>query len=131
MKVSVAAVGGIVLTVALALGLAVAWRAEAAEHLEATVTGSNTCLGCSLKTDFCAGAQCSIYGHKHSLRVTKAVAGGREVPEMNGWVLHYLETDMSQDLINKHHGENLTVTGRVYPNERVLEAVSFDKAAEK
>ena len=94
--------------------------------IEATVTGSNFCLGCSLKKDLGAGAQCSIYGHKHSLKVTKAVAAGKELPEMNGWVLHYLETDKSQDLINKHHGENLTVTGRIYPNERVLEVASIE-----
>lgn len=137
---------GTVAAVALALGLAVAWRVQAAEHptehpappaksekvalakpFEATVTGSNFCLGCALKKQFEAGSQCSIYGHKHSLRVTKAVADGKDVPQMNGWVLHYLETDKSQDLINKRHGENLTVTGKVYPNERVLEVASVEK----
>ncbi len=100
-----------------------------AKTIGATVTGQNFCLGCALKKEFGAGAQCSIFGHKHSLRVIKATANGKELPDMQGWVLHYLQTQKSQDLIHKHHGENLSVTGTIYPAERVLEVTSFKVVA--
>ena len=95
-----------------------------AEPIEVTVTGKNICLGCTLKKEKGAKAQCSVYGHKHVLKVTKAVAGGQEMPAMRGWVLHYLETKASEDLIHKHHGATLTVSGKVYTAERVFEVKS-------
>ena len=141
-KISIAAIG-MAAMVALMVGLVFGQdhpqaargcgrtgKVALAKPVAATVTGQNFCLGCSLKKEHGAGAQCSIYGHKHALRVTKAVAGNKELPEMRGWVLHYLGTEKSQDLINKGHGENLTVIGKVYPNERVLEVTSYKKAAE-
>lgn len=97
-----------------------------ASSIEVTVTGQNICLGCSLKTEKGAGAQCSVYGHKHALRVDSASAGERDLPAMAGWVLHYLETAKSEELINGHHDEGLTIVGTVYPNERVLEVVSVE-----
>jgi thioredoxin-related protein len=99
------------------------------KSIKANLTGQNFCLGCALKKKLGAGAQCSTFGHKHSLRVTKATANGKELPGMQGWVLYYLETQKSQDLIHKQHGENLSVTGTVYPVERVLEVTSFKKVA--
>ena len=96
--------------------------AKQAAVTEATVTGSNICLGCSLKKQKGAAAQCSIFGHKHGLKITKAVGpDGKDLPEMRGWVLHYLETEHSQDLITEHRGETLIITGKVYPLERMLE----------
>ncbi len=96
----------------------------AGKSIEVTVKGENICLGCALKKEKGAGAQCSIYGHKHVLRVSSATAAGEELTAMNGWVLHYLETQTSEDLIKNHHGESLTIIGKVYPNERVLEVAS-------
>lgn len=96
----------------------------AAKSIEVTVKGQNICLGCMLKKEKDAGAQCSIYGHKHVLRVANATAAGKNLTAMNGWVLHYLETQASEDLIKKHHGESLTIVGKVYPDERVLEVAS-------
>jgi thiol-disulfide isomerase/thioredoxin len=98
-----------------------------ARVIEATVTGRNFCLGCTLKKECGAAAQCSLYGHTHSLRVTQAVADGKELPEMKGWVLHYLATDKSQDLLHKIHDGTWTVTGKVYPHERVLEVISYEE----
>lgn len=96
-----------------------------AKSVEATVKGENICLGCTLKKEKGAGAQCSIYGHKHVLKVAGAEAAGKDLTDMNGWVLHYLETQASESLIKEHHGESLTIVGKVYPDERVLEVVSF------
>ena len=92
----------------------------------ATVAGTNVCVGCSLKKEKGAGAQCKVYGHKHSLKVSKATDNdGNELSDMTGWLLFYLETDKSTELINGHHKEELVIEGKVYPDERVLEVISF------
>ena len=92
----------------------------------ATVSGTNVCVGCSLKKEKGAGAQCKVYGHKHSLKVSKATdKDGNELSDMNGWLLFYLETNKSTELINGHHKEELVIEGKVYPDERVLEVISF------
>jgi hypothetical protein len=89
--------------------------------IEATVTGENFCLGCTLKAELGAAAQCSKYGHRHALKVTSATAAGKEVPELTGWVLHYLDTDNGQPYIKEHHEKTLTLKGKVYSAVRVLE----------
>lgn len=96
--------------------------------VEATVTGRNHCIGCALKAKG-AAAQCSVYGHRHVLEVTKAVgADGKPLAGAENWVLHYLENDQSKDLVKGRHGEVLEIKGKVYPRERVLEVTSFKKA---
>ena len=98
--------------------------------IKATVEGRNFCVGCALKSKQGAGAQCNALGHKHAFKVTRVVgADGKEMADMGGWVLHYLDTDKSQELLTKHHGEKLTIVGIIYPQERVLEVTSFDKSA--
>jgi hypothetical protein len=99
-----------------------------ARVVEATVVGENFCLGCSLKKEKGAAAQCSKYGHRHALKVTDATAAGKKLPEMKGWILHYLETDNAQAVIKGHHNETLTLKGKVYPEERVFEAYKSDEA---
>ncbi|GAB4322585.1 MAG: hypothetical protein Kow0074_14280 [Candidatus Zixiibacteriota bacterium] len=91
------------------------------EAIEATLVGQNICLGCTLKKDKGAAAQCSKYGHRHVLKVTSATVDGTARPAMTGWVLHYLDTDAAQPAINEHHEETLTITGKVYSKERTLE----------
>ena len=98
----------------------------AAAVTEASVTGENFCLGCSLKTSKGAAAQCSKYGHQHALKVTAATVDGKDRPEMTGWVLHYLDTDNAQPVIKEHHSETVTVTGKVYAEERVLEVAKLE-----
>jgi len=98
-----------------------------AAAVKVTLTGTNFCLGCALKKEKGAGAQCSTFGHKHALDVINAVdEDGKELPGLRGWVLHYLETEKSQELITNHHGETLTINGSVYPLERVLEMDSYE-----
>lgn len=111
-------------------GMTVAGWAFAHESIEAIVAGENICVGCTLKKEQGAGAQCGIYGHKHALLVTDATVGGKNIPDMKGWVLHYLETQKSENLIKQHHGENLTITGKVYPDEHVLEVTSFTSTSQ-
>ena len=105
---------------------AVAAEKDQPAVVQASVEGKNFCLGCALKKEKGAKAQCSLYGHKHALKVSKAVSeDGKELTEMKGWVLHYLETEKSEHLIKEHHGEKLTIKGKIYPLERVIEVDSF------
>lgn len=117
------------LAAALIVGLSTAYGKERAavekkEGAPIVVTGDNVCLGCSLKTEQGAAAQCSVYGHTHALRVEKATVDGKAAPELKGKVLHYLPTSISEKLIKEHHGEKLTLTGKVYTDAQVLEVSS-------
>lgn len=107
-----------------------ATTASATTVAEATVTGENFCLGCALKKDKGAAAQCSKYGHKHALKVTSATVDGKEHPEMTGWVLHYLDTDNAQPLIKEHHQETVKLTGKVYADERTFEVTKLEDSKE-
>ena len=94
--------------------------------IHASVEGNNFCLGCALKKREGAAAMCSVYGHRHSLRVARAIGkDGKELADLKGWVLHYLENEKSQELIKKHHGENVKLSGKIYPLERVFEVSSL------
>jgi hypothetical protein len=121
------------LMLAILVGIAYAGYAVAQEHpehpkkqaadaaaIEATVIGENVCLGCSLKEKG-AAAQCGKYGHQHVLKVISATAGGKDLPQMKGWMLHYLPTDNAQEFIAEHDGEKLTLEGKVYGETRVFE----------
>lgn len=128
------------------MGIAAAattWAQEHPEHptkkatetpksaaIEATVTGENICVGCALK-EHGAAAQCSKYGHQHALRVTAASQNGKDMPEMKGVILYYLTTDSSQALLKEHHAEIVTVKGKIYPAERVLEVLQIEAPKEE
>lgn len=87
-----------------------------------TVEGTNICLGCTLKHEKGASAQCKIYGHRHTLKVEKAYdENGEELNYMAGWILHYLENDNSEEYITGHHNDELKIKGKVYTNARTLE----------
>jgi len=89
--------------------------------VQATVKGENVCLGCALKAEKGAAAQCRKYGHRHALKVVSVEVGGKPMPNFQGWVLHYLDNDQAQDLIQGRHGKVVAVKGKVYTEERVLE----------
>ncbi len=87
-----------------------------------TVEGTNICLGCTLKHEEGASAQCKIYGHRHTLKVEKAYdENEEELNYMAGWILHYLENDNSEEYITGHHNDELKIKGKVYTNARTLE----------
>ena len=86
------------------------------------VEGTNICLGCTLKHEKGASAQCKIYGHRHTLKVENAYdENGEELNYMAGWILHYLENDNSEEYITGHHNDELKIKGKVYTNARTLE----------
>ena len=87
-----------------------------------TAEGKNICLGCALKHEKGASAQCKIYGHRHTLKVEKAYdENEEELKYMAGWILHYLENDNSEEFITGHHNDELKIKGKVYTNARTLE----------
>ncbi|GBC83183.1 hypothetical protein HRbin10_02324 [bacterium HR10] len=67
--------------------------------------------------------------HSYGLKVVRAVdQDGRELPELNGQVLTYRDTDKSRELIKKHRqGERLIIKGRLSVEEKMLEVESFAK----
>jgi hypothetical protein len=105
-------------------------KAVQANAVEATLVGENFCLGCSLKKASGAAAQCETYGHRHALKVAVATVAGKDVADMKGWVLHYLDTDDAQSYIKEHHGETVTLKGKIYADARVIE-VSKQPEAKK
>lgn len=98
---------------------------QAAEPASVTITGTNYCLGCALKKEKGAAAQCSIYGHRHALKVERVVGTG-DFGAPKGTTLHYLENDKSKDLFKgtSFHGEWIKVVGRLHADERVIEVES-------
>lgn len=94
---------------------------EKREGASIVVTGENVCLGCLLKKEQGAAAQCSVYGHTHALRVERATVDGKAAPELKGKVLHYLPNANSEQYIKENHGERLALTGKVYADAQVIE----------
>lgn len=95
---------------------------------QVTVVGTNYCLGCALKKEHGAAAQCSKYGHRHSLKVEKAVdGGGKELAALRGRTLSYLDNEKSEQLVKGEafHKERVEVKGRLYEAESVIEVVDL------
>lgn len=80
-----------------------------------TIKGKIICLGCTLKKEQGAGAQCSIYGHKNALLTA------------DGKIWTILENDASTELINSHEyaGKEVEITGKEFTDAQVIEVESF------
>lgn len=105
----------------LVLGLAILTAASlqtpsiAAPKKMVTLSGTLSCLGCDLKKAHGAGAQCSIYGHKHSLKTG------------NGKYYTFLENAKSEPLIKgeEMHGKKVRVHGALFPGTQVIEVMNY------
>lgn len=66
-------------------------------------------------------------GQEHNaLRVSRILdENGKEMMGMEGMLLFYLETDKSRPLITGHQGHWISVTGKLFSNERTLDVDSF------
>lgn len=73
------------------------------------------CLGCTLKKEKGAQAQCSVYGHKNAIRTG------------NGKIWTILENDASNELINSHEygGKEVEITGKKFIDAQIVEVESF------
>jgi len=93
-----------------------------------TVVGTNTCLGCKLKGEHEAKAQCSDFGHTHVLQIDYAEnADGDELAGLAGKSIHYLPNDQSADLVegDEFHDERVQVEGRLLGAAATLEVADF------
>ncbi len=91
---------------------------------EVVVTGKVICLGCFLKKEKSAQAQCSTYGHVNALRIEKIIdAQGMPVKEARGKIYQFLHNDQSDKLITDHGftGKVVVVVGKIYPEANILE----------
>lgn len=101
---------------------------QALANQELNVIGENYCLGCSLKKEQGAKAQCSVYGHRHALRIESAKGkDGQALPGLSGQSLHYLDNDQSKPLLQEEgfHKKRVEVKGRLFAAERTLEVVEL------
>lgn len=99
---------------------------------EVVITGRIICLGCHLKKEKQAKAQCSIYGHTNAVIIEKAInPEGKHVAGAEGKIYQFLQNDQSDKLIKDHDyvGKIVVITGRIYPEANLLE-VSFFKQKE-
>lgn len=106
---------GLVTSGFAALSTAPALAQSAAKPKTVTLKGTLACLGCDLKKAHAAGAQCSVYGHKHALKTA------------NGKYYTFLENQKSEPLIKgeQWHGKPIQVTGRVFPGSQVIEVADY------
>lgn len=118
------ALAALFLTAAMAVGQDVVQ--EKAKEVE--LVGKLVCLGCDLKANHGAAAQCSIYGHGHALKIEKTVDGRKQV-------LYYtfLPNDKSKPLTEEEalHGKMVRGKGEVFPGSQVLQVESFSEVKEK
>jgi len=80
-----------------------------------TLKAKVICLGCSLKKEQGAKAQCSIYGHKNALKTE------------DGRVWTILENDVSKELINSHEyaGKEIEIAGKIFSGTQIIEIETF------
>ena len=79
------------------------------------IKGEIICLGCTLKKEKGAKAQCSLYGHINGLRTS------------DGKIWTILENDNSTKLINSHElaGKKVEIEGKKYEDAHYIEVVSY------
>ncbi len=80
-----------------------------------TLKAKVICLGCALKKEQGAKAQCSVYGHQHALKTE----------DNKIWTI--LENDVSTTLINSHEyaGKEVEITGKKFGGSQIIELESF------
>ncbi len=83
-----------------------------------TLNGTLSCMGCDLKKAAGAHSQCSIYGHKHALKLE------------DGSYVSFMENDHSETLINagegKWHGQEVEVSGTYFDKGNVIDVKNFE-----
>lgn len=93
------------------------------------VTGTIDCMACNLKHLAGAKAECSIYGHDHSLKVQQVtIAGSKPTNVPQGTWYHILPNDNSKSLIQDetYHGKEVTINGKLYAGANLLEVDTFN-----
>ncbi|MDP2938921.1 MAG: hypothetical protein Q8O13_02410 [Candidatus Omnitrophota bacterium] len=95
---------------------------------QVVITGKVICLGCHLKKEKSAKAQCSIYGHTNALVVEKAIdAQGKKILEAKDKIYQFLHNAQSDKLVKDHTyaGKTVIITGKIYPEANIIEVNFF------
>ena len=81
-----------------------------------TIKGDIVCLGCTLKKEQGAKAQCSVYGHVNGLRTS------------DGRIWTFLENDNSTKLVNDHSlvGKSVEIKGKKYKDVNYIEVEGYE-----
>jgi len=88
--------------------------------------GENYCVACTLGNAG-ANSSCSTVGHKHALKVAVANdSAGSELSDLKGKTVHYLYNTNGKEYVDGHHGEQLTVTGKLFIEERVIDIAKVE-----
>ncbi|MCM8771026.1 MAG: hypothetical protein NC936_04075 [Candidatus Omnitrophica bacterium] len=101
---------------------------------EVVITGRIICLGCYLKKEKQAKAQCSIYGHTNAVIIEKAInPEGKHVAGVEGGIYQFLHNDQSDKLINNHsfEGKEVIITGKIYSEANIIEVNFFKNKGEE
>ncbi|MBI2844662.1 MAG: hypothetical protein HYX78_14810 [Armatimonadetes bacterium] len=85
--------------------------ADSNKPKDVTLTGTLICMGCELKTQYGAKAQCNVYGHDHALKAA------------DGKIYTFLPNDNSKDLIagKADKSAKITVTGTLFPGSQIVD----------
>jgi len=103
-------------------------------HDEVVITGKVICLGCHLKKERGAKAQCSIYGHTNAIVLEKVIDHqGKKLNELNGKIYEFLRNDQSDKLIKDYSyvGKTIIVIGKIYPEANIIEVNFFKQKGEE
>ena len=94
--------------------------------IDVRVEGQNYCVGCALGKAG-ANSSCSVDGHRHAFKVTKAYDGaGKELPDLVGETIHYIYNTKGKEYTDGHHGEELQISGKLYTNQHVIDIAKVE-----
>ncbi len=100
--------------------------ADEVKTVEVKVVGKNYCVACTLGK-VGANSSCSTVGHKHALKVASAEdSSGEFISDLEGKTIHYLYNAKGKEYVDGHHGEDITVTGKLFIDERVIDIVTVE-----
>jgi hypothetical protein len=97
-----------------------------------TVVGTVKCTSCSLKKEKDAHAQCSVYGCQFAFKADSVTNDkGKRVKKLEGKTYQIMLNDQSKALAAKEQkGGRFNLQARLYPDDGVIEVVSFEAAKE-
>ncbi|UCE66092.1 MAG: hypothetical protein JSU85_14770 [Candidatus Zixiibacteriota bacterium] len=108
---------GILIVIAVVFGALIIAGAQQtmAEGKHASFEGKLVCLGCTLKDEEGARAECKVYGHKHALQTE------------DGKYITFLENKYSEDLFKgeKYDDKEVSVHGVYYAGANQLDVESY------
>jgi len=106
-------------------------ESQGVKTIDVQVQGENYCVACTLGK-VGANSSCSTVGHKHALKVAAAQDNtGSEISDLKGKTIHYLYNTKGKEYVDGHHGEQLTVTGKLFTDERVIDITKVEPTKEE